>query len=160
MVKKKHPITFIRAMTACLSMLTRLQARQLRNHSSTPGRSKKFSCPLNCQTFSGSTQPPTHWMPRVLSKHKVDRWDPDNSPPSITNIKNKCSYTCTPHYTFMIYTGSTDLYLFLIFIRYYTKNCDIRHLLDQRVARCNNSINIKTLYLMCILLYLATPQTN
>jgi hypothetical protein len=69
------------------------------------------------RTGSGSTQPPTQWVPGVLSLgvKRLESED-DHSPPSSAEVKDAWSYTCTPQYAFMVWCSvkaQGQLYLYI-----------------------------------------------
>jgi hypothetical protein len=73
-----------------------------KGQSSNLGRGKIFLLSTSSRPVLGLTQPPIQWVSGTLSPgvKRLGR-EADHSPPTSTEVKNKCIYTPTPPYVFM-----------------------------------------------------------
>jgi hypothetical protein len=79
--------------SSSVSIVTRLQARRLKNRDSIAGRSRDFSLLHRAETGSGA---PDRWVPWTLSTDV--EWpghEADHSPPSNVKVNNAQNYTFT-----------------------------------------------------------------
>ena len=98
-----------------IGIVIRLQASQSSNHNLITGRGNRL--------FTSANNPKQIWgklsflligycglfTQQQSSQHSVDCW-----PPSSIEVKNECSYTSTPSYTFMVCEGQLHIYFLLL----------------------------------------------